>query len=298
MSSEPFGQVLRRDRERKEMSQEVLAKHLGVSQQAVANWESGQAMPSQGRRQRLLDLLGPDSELSRWTPVYEFVPAKGSVLFTTELKPDVAHRTMQQWQVDKVRKAIRNVLAHDPEAAKGFQVTLRQRGELHEELRAALPEEKRGYVGLTHKFGASHERAYDYISEGVIARITHLPAPSFGFGSQRMMAPILRLAMVADHSSDPHAPKPVLFVLTDVGRVTFETKMEPVIFDASVLGVAVVSVQSVAEIVSTIEELEALQRTSIEEWEDFMRQIDEYDPEQLSTQPPGDKPKTVDDDPI
>lgn len=60
-----FGESLRADRERMHLTQEALGKLLDVSQQTVAQWETGRAQPRRERRQHLLQLLGPDSSLAR-----------------------------------------------------------------------------------------------------------------------------------------------------------------------------------------------------------------------------------------
>ncbi len=78
-----FGATLKRDRERLGISQDELAKRVGVSQQAVANWESGDSHPRKDRRERLLEVLGPNSELATNPPRFDFVP-------TTPLKDDDA----------------------------------------------------------------------------------------------------------------------------------------------------------------------------------------------------------------
>lgn len=57
-----FGEQIKASRERKGLSQDSLGKMLGVSQQTVAQWESGKAQPRRERRKQLLQILGPHTE--------------------------------------------------------------------------------------------------------------------------------------------------------------------------------------------------------------------------------------------
>ena len=56
--STQFPERLRLYRKRKRLTQAQLAKYLGVSQAAVAKWESGQAEPDLARLNRLSVLFG------------------------------------------------------------------------------------------------------------------------------------------------------------------------------------------------------------------------------------------------
>lgn len=42
------------------MSQELLGKMIGATQQTVSRWEQGRGAPRMGLRSALLDVLGPD----------------------------------------------------------------------------------------------------------------------------------------------------------------------------------------------------------------------------------------------
>jgi transcriptional regulator with XRE-family HTH domain len=56
--SETFGIRLRKAREQKSLTQVGLAKELGISQSAVAQWESGRSSPGLAMAARLQKLLG------------------------------------------------------------------------------------------------------------------------------------------------------------------------------------------------------------------------------------------------
>jgi transcriptional regulator with XRE-family HTH domain len=68
-----FGEVLKRDRKRLAMTQEEFGKLLHVSQQTVANWENGQSYPRQSRRQKIMEVLGSQSELANNPPRTDFI---------------------------------------------------------------------------------------------------------------------------------------------------------------------------------------------------------------------------------
>lgn len=55
-----MGSPLRQMRERKGLSQADVARHLGVSRQAVNMWETGTNNPSRRLQGALRDLLGDD----------------------------------------------------------------------------------------------------------------------------------------------------------------------------------------------------------------------------------------------
>jgi transcriptional regulator with XRE-family HTH domain len=56
--SDTFGIRLRKAREQKSLTQVELAKNLGISQSAVAQWESGRSFPAPAMASRLQKLLG------------------------------------------------------------------------------------------------------------------------------------------------------------------------------------------------------------------------------------------------
>jgi transcriptional regulator with XRE-family HTH domain len=58
--SETFGSRLRKAREQKSLTQVELAESLGVSQSAVAQWESGRSSPGAATASQLQKLLGID----------------------------------------------------------------------------------------------------------------------------------------------------------------------------------------------------------------------------------------------
>jgi transcriptional regulator with XRE-family HTH domain len=55
------------------MTQEDFGKLLRVSQQTVANWETSRSHPRQNRRQQILEVLGPQSELANNPPRTDFI---------------------------------------------------------------------------------------------------------------------------------------------------------------------------------------------------------------------------------
>jgi DNA-binding XRE family transcriptional regulator len=64
-----FGEILRRERKQTlQLSQEKLGEKLGVTQQTVANWETGKAAPEPEHLAALRDHFGPDSPLAVATP--------------------------------------------------------------------------------------------------------------------------------------------------------------------------------------------------------------------------------------
>ena len=62
--SDTFGIRLRKAREQKSLTQVELAKNLGISQSAVAQWESGRSFPAPAMASRLQKLLGIESASS------------------------------------------------------------------------------------------------------------------------------------------------------------------------------------------------------------------------------------------
>lgn len=60
MNHEAIADTIKRYREQKQLSQDQLADAVGVSQQAVANWENGKSRPKGTRLDKLYDVLGPE----------------------------------------------------------------------------------------------------------------------------------------------------------------------------------------------------------------------------------------------
>ena len=58
MPREDFGEILRRLRNEKHISQEALGKHLGVGKTAICNYESGVVMPGSDKLVTLANLFG------------------------------------------------------------------------------------------------------------------------------------------------------------------------------------------------------------------------------------------------
>ena len=59
-----FSEVLHRDRKRLNLSQIELSKRVGVHQQMVSLWETGKNTISLENLEKLVEVLGPESELA------------------------------------------------------------------------------------------------------------------------------------------------------------------------------------------------------------------------------------------
>lgn len=57
-----FGERLKELREDKQMPQRLLAKKLGVTQQAVGKWETGKAEPDMATIDKLADIFGVSAD--------------------------------------------------------------------------------------------------------------------------------------------------------------------------------------------------------------------------------------------
>jgi transcriptional regulator with XRE-family HTH domain len=65
VSDAPFPARFREARQRNQLTQAAVAKALGISQSAVAQWESGRSSPSTGLTARIKQLLGIESRSAK-----------------------------------------------------------------------------------------------------------------------------------------------------------------------------------------------------------------------------------------
>lgn len=252
-----FGATLRTDRERLKMSQDQLADMLGVSQQAVANWEAGVSMPRRERRARLLQILGPGAELTRNPPRYEFIPAQ-------DQPASQPNSTLRGQRLESIEMATNpEFRRQSEEAAKNFEearrkveLNLSRHRQARDEFMQALPEELRAYVDGQITVGAATRRL-DYLSprRGVELKRT----PNSKFMAWVNAAPALvNLAVVrgiADQGLRPPRDYSLVFV-TEGGPSLTGSAMQKVMFDAGVLGVTVYQVDSFAEAAKLVVQLE------------------------------------------
>lgn len=256
-----FGEMLKRDRERIKLSQEALAERLGVSQQAVANWEANTSLPRGSRRVELLEVLGPDSELARNPPQQEFI--SGSV----ELRRKRVIFPTAQTTSPGERLAAATAGALDLELPPGGATASESQNRTFEEwkvarekeqaeLRGSFPAELLRYVEGSTQVGAT-ERRLDYLSPSVAAEIETVRTARF-FHRTRFDSLLLRLAVV--RSIEQTATKRqymLIIVVPDMAELPIQRGVQSLMFDAHVLGIAVHLVRSMAEAAALIVNAEA-----------------------------------------
>ena len=252
-----FGETLRADRERLKMSQEQLAKLLDVSQQAVANWEAGTAQPRRERRARLLQILGPSSELAKNPPRYEFIPAEdqpvsppSSTLRGQRLEAiEMATNPEFRRQSEEIAKSVE-------EARRKVESVMSRRKAERNEFVHALPEELRSYVEGQITVGAQTRRL-DYLSPKWGIELKNSPSNKFMVWMSSAPA-LLNLAVargIADQGLRP--PREYALVLVnDTIPLRADGTMQKLMFDAGVLGISVYQVftyTQAAELVTMLE---------------------------------------------
>lgn len=252
-----FGETLRMDRERLKMSQEQLAKLLDVSQQAVANWEAGTAHPRRERRARLLQILGPQSELAKNPPRFEFIPSQGQPVSPPSL-------TLRGQRLEAIEMATNpDFRRQSEEAAKRFQEA-RQRTESalarikmqQDEFYERLPEELRPYFDGRITVGAQ-TRQLDYLSPRWGIEVKN--APNNRFMSWSSAAPALVKLAVVRGIADQHLRPPRDYALIFVNEglsLRADGTMQKLMFDAGVLGISVYQVESHAQAADLVRQLE------------------------------------------
>lgn len=291
-----FGELLKIDRERLNLSQEELAKRVGVTQQAVANWENGTSHPRKDRRVQLLQVLGPDAELVKNPPTTEFVPAQdmpADLIVKTprgDVRMDVKIRTTPGVGIaGGVKASIHGVPGRAAvgtpmvtyssdkpwvgfSTAGGSRVLVQaERVKMLQELQDALPEQFKANVGADLMF-AQTARQYDYASEGVVARVMRgQTATSPGFSAIH----VVRLAMAVrkfEPSPEPTASV-VLFVLSDEPAAVVTRRMGAMHLDAMTLGIKVEVVPDVATMAKTIVELERMYFQDMQDYHAWIEQM-------------------------
>jgi transcriptional regulator with XRE-family HTH domain len=263
-----FGDILKMDRERKGLSQDALAKLLGVSQQAVANWEAGTSLPAKHRREKLVEALGRDALIAQYKPPYEFLPAEDSA--------EDGEPKLLRAEVDKTpQPAPTPQPPQTPRAPGPVARTLREiqerRAKMIADVKAALPDNLRTNIGKKRNFGQI-EREYEYVSAGVVARIVSLPhgvAPLTSW----VAVPILRLAMAVDPPMAMPSVNCVLFLLTPENPAVVRRRMESFIQDAGILSVSVEIVESAEQIAQAIAGLEALYASEVEKFNEWFNEV-------------------------
>ena len=289
-----FGELLKIDRERLQLSQEELAKRVGVSQQAVANWENGTSQPRKDRRVLLFQVLGPDAELVKNPPSTEFIPAKDMPAdLVVKTTPGAASASGFKFtvRVDPNSVASRAAVgtpmftytSTQPwigfSTAKGTTVQAQaERTKMLLELQEFLPEPFKAHVGSDLMFGQV-ARQYDYASSGVVARVMRgQTAVSASFSAIH----IVRLAMAVRENEPSHEPTPsvVLFILSGEPAAVVTRRMGATHFDAMTLGIKVEVAPDVKAIANTIVELERAYAQDIADYNAWMiemhRQADEH----------------------
>lgn len=319
-----FGELLKIDRERLDLSQEELARRVGVTQQAVANWENGTSHPRKDRRVRLLQVLGPDAELVRNPPTTEFVPAKdmpadlivstprGDMAVDVKIKttPGSAFaggkatiRVEPKGIISRAMVGLPSVSEYDFESL-GIEprpyLYLQRTAHLRE-LSQQLPEHLIQNLDVALSFGHTR-RVYEYASKGVVARIMRTPGNPSVLAA-RAARHIIHLAMASQRSA--YTPEPnatyVLFIVADDPELVLKERIGPLDVDASVLGVKISIVDSTKEIADLIPGLEEVYAGKLKSFEEWMKQMYEsaqqhYDSEGREIEPVIEPPSA--DDPI
>jgi transcriptional regulator with XRE-family HTH domain len=128
------GQILRAVRERQGITQTQLAHALGVSQAAVAKWESGHAAPSADTFGRLTAILGVENfglrenSLELYDPITSPYDARIRIREISSGRPDSVARLMA------VERELWPLAARDPQWAEALVETLAYRAWAHLEL--------------------------------------------------------------------------------------------------------------------------------------------------------------------
>lgn len=289
-----FGQLLKIDRERLQLSQEELARRIGVSQQAVANWENGTSHPRKDRRVQLLQVLGPDAELVKNPPTTEFIPAKDMpadlIVSTPKESLNVEIKTTPGVAIaGGARAGVHAVPSRAAVGTPGFMSytttqpwvgfstaggktvhVQAERTKMLGEFEQALPDQFKPNVGAELMFGQV-ARSYDYASTGVIARVMRgvsLSPASVAFH-------LVRLAMaVPKHDSTPEpTASVVLFILSDEPAAAVTRRMGSLHFDAMTLGIKIETVRDAKEMAKAVVELERMYHQDMQDFHSWMEEM-------------------------
>lgn len=268
-----FGELLRADRERLQLSQEQLAKMLDVSQQAVANWEAGAAMPRRERRARLLQILGPTSELVRNPPRSEFIPAQDQPV--SHMPSSLVPQTTTPDPMTPTPQPSRTQSFNVPKGADTFRPHVelnRLRAEQdRRDFVDALPVPLHEYMDGRITVGATTRRI-SYLSPRWAIEIRRVSNPIFTM--QTAAAALLNLAVIRGISDQGLRPprEHVLIFVNDRVMPVSHLGMQRVMFDAGVLGVRVYQVESFTQAAELVAQLET-------DGEDVSDETDRPDPD-------------------
>lgn len=240
-----FGATLRTDRERLKMSQDQLADLLGVSQQAVANWEAGVSMPRRERRARLLQILGPGAELTKNPPRYEFIPSEDRPVSQPTRSLTGEHTEPAD-------------MAANPDFPRRLPPSPMHlvREERFREFRARLPKELHAYVNNRVTIGAQ-TRELDYLSPrwGIEVK----PVRDRNVMSMATGPALVRLAVIrgiADQGLRPPREY-ALILVSENGPMQASPGLQRLMFDAGVMGISVYQVESFAQAGDLVRQLES-----------------------------------------
>lgn len=276
-----FGETLRADRERLKMSQEQLAKLLNVSQQAVANWEAGTAQPRRERRARLLQILGPQSELAKNPPRYEFIPVEDQPVSP----PSLTLRGQRLEAIEmatnpEYRRQSEEIARRFEENRRKVESVLSKRKMEREEFRGALPPELHTYIEGQITVGAQTRRI-DYLSPKWGIELKNTPSNKFMVWVNSAPA-LLNLAVIRSIADQGLRPprEYCLILVTDALPLRADSTMQKLMFDAGVLGVNVYQVESYRQAAELVHQLET-------EGEDVADETANY--ELMDPEPPEDQ---------
>jgi transcriptional regulator with XRE-family HTH domain len=245
-----FGELLKADREKLGLSQDALAKMLEVSQQAVANWEKDTSMPKRDRRTRLLQILGPTSQIAMAPPRVEFV--------------DTHNPTISPLRAQRIERAFLGDVPPElaVESAKRFEETQAKVQRLmdqikkdDEELRDALPDWLHRYLKGKVAVGAM-SRQLDYLSPRLGVEVKRAPDSRFRLDSHFSHS-LMRLAIVRNITQVTQIKREYLLLIVTGDMPLASLALQRVMFDAGVLGITLHQVPSYTAAGHLIAQIEA-----------------------------------------
>lgn len=222
-----FGEKLKRDRQKVGLSQLQLAAAMGVSQQAVARWETNNSFPRKGALDKLIQVLGPDAEIAGHELPENYDQIK---------RVQVTHHAPVR--VD--REVL--VRSFDSRTTPRYVRTLR---EDERDFIKYLNPELREYTNNVAGIG-TRRWEFDYLSPSLAIeikhiRVSHQAPPNIVLNYVR---PLLQLAVAKKVL--PGERKYMLLFVTDMSSPVMR-QLQSIMFDAEVLGVEVSIVSSTRE---------------------------------------------------
>lgn len=151
MNHEAIADTIKRYREQKQLSQDQLADAVGVSQQAVANWENGKSRPKGTRLDKLYDVLGREFKEEM------------------ETNPELAALSLSPVTRNTPRERVGMPPPNDPAPRITLAVNPLARNlaeELEQEIRGRLPDYLQENLGRAVTL-AGHKWQADYLSDTV-----------------------------------------------------------------------------------------------------------------------------------